>query len=347
MRVLVTGGTGFTGSHIVAALTRNGYSVRAMVRSRDKLASVMAAHGCAAPECVEGDVADPERVEQALADCDALIHTAAFVSTSDKDRDQVFRTNVEGTRLVIGRAAALGLRRIIHVSSTAAIYRPGAESLSGFEEPARSTTSYGQSKAQAEHFVRTQQAELAAKRQHPGDPAISIVYPTSIVGPLDPGLSEPHDGIRIFLQRTGVLTSSGLQIIDVRDIADAMILLLKAEPCPERLPLGGHFLPWGELIRQLESLTGRRLRKLPVPGALLRLTGRMSDWVSRFSGHTGPINTEGMLYATRWIPTDSSAARALGLEFRPSETTLREALISLVASGKLKASDVGRLASQA
>lgn len=347
MKVLVTGATGFTGSHAAAALIRTGFTVRALVRSRSKLTQVMSRHGCETPECVEGDVADAEVIERALTGCDALIHTAAFVSTSGKDREQVFRTNVEGTRLVVGRAVELGLQRIIHVSSTAAIYRPGASSLSGFEEPASSTTSYGQSKAAAERDVRQLQAQLSAQRRSASDPAISIVYPSAIVGPLDPGLSEPHDGIRIFLQRTGVLTSSGLQIIDVRDIAAAMILLLNAEQPAERVPLGGHFLPWGELIEQLESLTGRRLRKLPVPGPILRMVGRASDVLSAVTGHATPINTEGMRYATQWIPADNSAAHALGLKFRPSETTLRDALLSLVASGKLTARDVGKLAHQA
>lgn len=347
MKVLVTGATGFTGSHAVAALLRSGFSVRALARSRAKLESVMAAHDCAAPECIEGDVADPAVVERALAGCHALIHTAAFVSTSGKDRAQVFRTNVDGTRLVVGRAAALGLKRIIHVSSTAAIYQPGASSLSGYEPPANSTTSYGQSKAEAERHVRLLQAELASNRRADSDPAIAIVYPSAIVGPLDPGLSEPHDGLRIFLQRTGVLTSSGLQIIDVRDIAQAMIRLLQVESCPERVPLGGHFLPWGELISQLESLTGRRLRKLPVPGPLLRMVGRLGDVYSGLSGRATPLNTEGMLYATRWIPTDGGAARALGLEFRPAEATLRDALMSLAANGKLKARDIGQLATLA
>ena len=346
MKVLVTGATGFTGSHVVAALTKSGFSVRALVRNRAKLAQVMASHGCVPPDCIEGDIADPAAVEQALSGCDAVIHTAAFVSTSGKDREQVFRTNVEGTRLVMGQAAAMGLRRIIHVSSTAAIYTPGAKSLTGHEEPASSTTSYGQSKAEAERHVRQLQTQLSARRQSDSDPAVSIVYPSSIVGPLDPGLSEPHDGIRIFLQRTGVLTSSGLQIIDVRDIADAMVLLLNANQPAERLPLGGHFLPWGELIHQLEVLTGRRLRRLPVPGQLLRIVGRLVDVYSSVSGHATPINTEGMRYATQWIPTDSSAAEALGLRFRPSEVTLRDALISLTASGQLRAKDIGRLATQ-
>ncbi|MFT5574720.1 MAG: dihydroflavonol-4-reductase [Bermanella sp.] len=347
MKVLVTGATGFTGSHAVAALTRQGFEVRALVRNRRKLARVMATHRCAPPECFEGDIADPEIVRQALSGCDALIHTAAFVSTSDKDREQVFRTNVEGSKRVIGTAAAQGLKRIIHVSSTAAIYQAGASSLTGQEEPARPKTSYGQSKAEAEREVRVLQAELAKNRRRDSDPVISIVYPASIVGPLDPGLSEPHEGIRIFLQRTGVLTSSGLQMVDVRDIAAAMILLLQASPCPERVTLGGIFVPWAELIKQLEQLTGRRLRKLPVPGPMLRAVGRLGDMYSNITGRATPINTEGMLYATRWIPTDDSVARSLGLEFRPSETTLADALISLAASGALSAKDIGQLATQA
>lgn len=337
MRVLVTGASGFIGSHCTATLLAQGHTVRALVRSRDKLARVLAAHHCEPPECVEGDVAEADTVSRALTDCDAVIHTAARVSTSARDGAQVTRTNVEGSRQVIGQAAALGLRRIIHVSSVAAIYQPTARRLTGNEALASSTTHYGQSKAEAERHVRALQAEGAP---------IGIVYPAAVAGPLDPGLSEPHDGLRIFLQRTAVLTSSGLQVVDVRDVALALSHLLTAQPCPPRITLGGHYLPWAELTEKLEQLTARRLWKLPVPGPLLRGVGVLGDLWAGLTGLGGPISSEGMRYATQWVPTDDQVARALGVNFRPAEDTLRDALLSLVRSGQLKARDIGRLAEQ-
>ena len=87
--------------------------------------------------------------------------------------------------------------------------------------------------------------------------------------------------------------------------------------------------------------------KLPVPGPILRMAGRAGDILASITGQGSPINTEGMRYATQWIPVDNTAAQGLGLQFRPSEVTLRDALLSLVASGKLRAKDIGQLAAQA
>ena len=122
LKILVTGATGFIGAHTIVALLREGYSVRALVRSVEKFQKVLDLHGVSVDDVVTGDVTDQEAVRKALDGCDGVIHTAAMISTQKKDQDLVYDTNVNGTRYVIGGAVDAGLQHIIHVSSVTALY---------------------------------------------------------------------------------------------------------------------------------------------------------------------------------------------------------------------------------
>ena len=129
MRVLVTGGTGFIGSHTVAALVRAGHEVRMLVRSPDRIATALDPLGVKAPEHVVGDVTDLASVEAAARGCDAAIHGAA-VFTLDRSRDdEVAATNVAGAENVLGVAHRLGLDPIVFVSSLSALFPPTGDVL--------------------------------------------------------------------------------------------------------------------------------------------------------------------------------------------------------------------------
>ena len=105
MKVMVTGGTGFTGSHSVRALLAAGHEVRLLVRDPEKVKRIYEPHGIAFDEIVVGDMADAGRVLDALKGCDAVIHTAAMVDLKASHARQVLQTNLEGVRNVVGQAA--------------------------------------------------------------------------------------------------------------------------------------------------------------------------------------------------------------------------------------------------
>ncbi|MFK7976740.1 MAG: SDR family NAD(P)-dependent oxidoreductase [Halioglobus sp.] len=334
MRVLITGGTGFIGFHSALALMDAGHDVRLLVRSEEKMLGL---YGNAIDDFVVGDVTDEASVVKALEGCDGLIHAAAMVSIDKRDAQRVYDTNVGGTRLVVGNAVRMGLSHIIHVSSVTALFDAKAKVLTGDSPPGTADSPYGRSKVESELYVRQLQGEGAP---------VHITYPASVIGPDDPTLTEPHQGLKVYLAGIALVMPSGNQWVDVRDVAAAHLTLLESSLPPGRYTLGGHYLPWGTLIDTLNKLTGRRAIKLPVLGATIRVTGRIVDVINSAleTPLETPVTHEAAIYATRWVPMDNSKTVAdLGIEFRPVEETFTDAIRGLVNAGHVTRKAAGKL----
>src|SRR5262249_44442353 len=124
MLVLVTGGTGFVGSHSIAALVRAGHHVRVLARSPGRVSDALGPLGIGDVESASGDVTDPEAVERALEGCEAVVHAASVFSMDARKADEMNSVNVRGTEVVLGSAHRLGLDPIVHVSSELALLPP-------------------------------------------------------------------------------------------------------------------------------------------------------------------------------------------------------------------------------
>src|SRR5262249_23246163 len=124
MFVLVTGGTGYVGSHTVAALTRAGHGARVLARSPDRIAAALEPFGVSGVETSLGDVPDPVAVARALDGCDAVVHAASVFSMNPRRAEEMRAVNVRGTDTVLGSAHRLGLDPIVHVSSELALLPP-------------------------------------------------------------------------------------------------------------------------------------------------------------------------------------------------------------------------------
>lgn len=327
MKVLITGGTGFVGSHSCRQLLAAGHRVRLLVRSVDKARGIYAGLAGAAPEYVPGDITDRESVRRALEGCDAVVHAAAGTPMQIDSVEKLFAVNVGGVKNVVDAALELGIGRIVCLSSLTAIFDPDPAKVTADAPPKPSRMPYGQSKVEAEHYLRRKQADGAA---------IAILYPAGIIGPDDPAISDSckalkhriENGFRIF-------GDGGVQFIDVRDLAALVRSLVEEGGCG-RILVPGTFLTWVEQADIIERVSGCQLHRIPAQGWKLRLVGRLVDFARHFRKIDSPISAETMRYATQWpnVPNSSELARR-GVTLRDPEETFDDTLRWMVRAGHL------------
>jgi dihydroflavonol-4-reductase len=316
MRVMITGGTGFIGYHTTMALLAAGHKVSLLVRSVDKMLNMYGENRNI--RYTRGDICDVASVKKAMKGCDAVIHTAAMVSTSASDAERVYSSNVQGAHTVIGSAIELGMESIIHVSSVTALFDPAASVLDENTPPGTARNAYGRSKVACERYVR--------ECQEQGAP-VYITYPATVIGPDDPGMTEAHVGMHAYLTAFVPLMPSGNQYVDVRDVAEVHLRLLEQKPAYGRYLVGGNYLKWAQLATLLEEITGRRLMKLPATGGFMRFAGRTLDRIRSHVAIDVPVTEEAMDYATRWVPMDNSLVEeTLGFTFRPAKESMADTI---------------------
>ena len=327
MHVFVTGGTGFVGYHTVRALTQAGHTVRLGIRNAEKMQSLYRDSGIDITDFAVGEITDAVSVEQALEGCDAVVHTAAMVSLDPADEERMRYTNLTGTRLVIGGAVERGIRSIVHVSSIAALFDPELDRLTEETPLASPHSAYGLSKMECDLYVR----DLIDKGAN-----VAITYPAGVIGPDDPAMSEGNQGLAYFFNMAFMHTTTGMQLIDVRELARIQTGLLEKSACGPYL-VAGHYLPYRELGKLLEEVTGCKLLKLPAPRPLLEVLGAAVDLIDEHITRLDtPLTREAVGYATRWVTADDSKVRKeLGIDYRPLRETLADTLRWMAASGHI------------
>lgn len=332
MKVVVTGATGFIGSHVVAELARAGHDVRLLVRTPEKVPRVLGPLGVRIDDLVAGDMTDPEAVTRALDGCDAVVHAAATFYGGE----EVYTANVEGARTLLGLARDRGLDPIVYFSTIAAMYPPPGPVLTVDDPVTGLRTTYGRSKAEGERIARALQAERA--------PVVTL-YPAGVYGPQDPGPSEAMKGLRDGIRWGWPITATGVGVVDVRDLARIAAAALVPGRGPRRFMAGGHYLTWREQAALVERITGRPVRRLPAPPPVLRGLARLLDLAKRVVPFDYPLTYEAALMMTRFVPCDSRATLAeLGVGFRPTEETYADSIRWLVEVGELPRRYAGRLA---
>jgi nucleoside-diphosphate-sugar epimerase len=337
LRIFVTGGTGFVGSHSVAALVRGGHEVRMLVRSPDRIASALGPHGLGEQDHAIGDVTDPASVEEGMKGCDAVLHAASIYSLDVREAKKLHSVNVEGTKTVLGTAEKLGLDPIVYVSSFVALFPPNGEVLNEDSELKDPPGQYYKSKAEAEGIAREFQAR--------GVPVVSS-YPSGAFGPLDPHFGESAQTVTdIVKRRLLAVPRGGFSMVDIRDVAAAHNAMFEAGKGARRYVLSGTNLPIGDVIGTLSELTGRRLPHVTMPGWTLAPFVHTAGFLQRILPFRLPLNTEGF-NAVRWNPHgDDSRARAdLGFSPREPRETLADTVTWLYAAGRISAKQAGKLA---
>jgi nucleoside-diphosphate-sugar epimerase len=336
VRVLVTGGSGFVGSHSVAALVRAGHDVRVFARSPDRVGSALEPLGVAARDVAIGDVTDTDSIDRAVRGCDAIVHAASVYSLDPREAERVADTNARGTRAVLDVAQRAGLDPIVHVSSYVA-FLPASGVLTGDSPIGDTALPYARSKAVSEAIAREAQAAGAP---------VTIVSPTSVWGPNDPYCGESCRLLQVLLHNRAPFVVPGtLPITDVRYVAAGIAAVVEPGKGPRRYLLGGHDTTWRQLFGQLRRLTGRRLPGLPTPRLVALGTARSLDALQRVVPGRAPFGHEAIAIATQRIRTnDSRATTDLGVEPPPLEQTLTDMIRWMVEAGRIPRRAAGMLA---
>jgi nucleoside-diphosphate-sugar epimerase len=331
VRVLVTGGTGFVGSHAIPALRSRGHEVRVLARTPDRAREALGG----AVEIVGGDVLDADSVQGAVAGCDAVVHAAAAIGITSAGGPSVHDQNVAGTRHVVGAALDAGCDPVVHVSSIAVFIPPDGPVITADSPLASPRNEYGRSKVDAERWVRS--------RQDAGDP-VTIVYPGGVLGPDQPRLDAALEGIAGARTKGWPMAPGGMGILDVRDLALVLAAAIEPGQGPRRFLLGGHFLTWPALGDLTDEICGVRARRLPLPRRVLLATGSLLDVVRRFVKFDYPLTRDAAEIMATTVPTDDGPTlAATGVSLRPARETLEDTLRWLVAAGHLPASAAPRL----
>jgi dihydroflavonol-4-reductase len=335
MRVLVTGGTGFVGSHSVAALLAAGHDVRLLVRSPDRIGPALRPLGVTADvDHVVGDVTDPDSVNRALRGCDAVLHAAAVYDLDARARPAIARTNVAGARTVLRAAVEAGCDPVVHVSSVVALLRRGA-TVTPDSPLSTLPGAYTRSKAASEAVARQLQA---------GGAPVVIVQPGGVLGPHDPHCGDQTRRLRDILRGWYPLwPSGGFQIADVRDVARVHAAVLSPGAGPRRYLVPGNFVDGATMYATLRELTGRRLPVAVVPAALIVPLAWTTSALQRVTPFHLPADHEGVLMVRSGTRCDDTRARAeFGIEPRPIAETYRDTIRWLHETDRITTRQAGR-----
>ena len=326
MKVLVTGGTGFVGSHSVAALLSQGHQVRLLVRSPDQVARSLSPLGAADVESVLGDVTAPQSVKEAMTGCDAVLHAAAVYSIDPRAASRIRETNVRAAENVLGTAVRRGLDPVVHVSSYVALLPPQGAVLTPDSPVKRPRGTYSRSKAESERIARGYQEQ--------GAPVV-IIYPGGVIGPDDPYLGDSNRALVEFAKSGGTMRG-GLPLVDVRDVAEAHAAVMEPGRGPRRYMITGHYIALQDLVAMLHQVTGRHGRIMAMPAGMALAAGRVADLVQRFMPGRLALSYEGIwISALQAHCDDSRTAKELGITPRDLRVTLKDTVQWLADQGHL------------
>lgn len=300
MRVAVTGGTGYLGAHTVRALLDAGHAVRLLV-----------APGCADEPVIarlaelgelstlDGDIRTAETVTALLDGCDAVLHAAGVVGTDNRRAQLMWEVNAHASEAILTRAVAQGLDPVVSVSSYSAMFPP-PDGVIGPDSPVvDGRSAYAQTKAYADRVARRLQAD--------GAPVVTT-YPSSVVGRAfhtAPGVTE-QGWAPIARSAVAPRLRGGMQMVDVRDVAQVHARAMRPGRGPHRYVCGGIMVDFNDMIAAVEQGIGRRIRRVPLPPSVFRGIGRVADAVGRFLPVPDGVSYEAAWLLTSATPTDDS-----------------------------------------
>jgi dihydroflavonol-4-reductase len=329
LTTLVTGAAGFVGSHVARQLVEAGQVVRVLVRPSSNLQILEGLNA----ERVEGDLRDANSLERAMKGVRRVFHVAADYRLWARNPQEIYESNVEGTRRLFEIAAREGVERIVYTSTVATVAVPGhGAALPNEETKATLDEMIGHYKRSK--FLAEEEARNAAANGIP----VVIVNPTTPVGPGD---WKPTPTGRIILDflngKMPAYVDTGLNLAPVEDVAAGHLLAAERGRIGERYILGGRNMTLKQILDALSAITGRPAPRVKLPHAVALAAGYADEFFSKLTGREPQIPVEGVKMSRhRMFVESDKAERELGYRPGAVEAALERAVRWYEAAGYVK-----------
>jgi dihydroflavonol-4-reductase len=336
MTTLVTGASGFLGSHVARLLAARGERVRVLLRHSSETRAIADVSG----ERVSGDLRDPASLDRALSGVSRVYHVAADYRLDVPRPEEIYESNVTGTKNLLEASRGARVERFIYTSTVATIAVPRHGSLPNEQTQTLLDEMIGHYKRSK--WLAEQEAIRAAAEGLP----VVIVNPTTPVGPWD---WKPTPTGRIILDflngRMPGYVDTGLNFVAVEDAAAGHLLAAERGRVGERYILGGQNLTLKQLLDMLSGMTGRPAPRFRFPHGLALAAGYADKVFSRVMGRVPQIPLEGVRMARHKMFVDCSrATRELGFTAGALEPALERAVRWYEENGYVKGRGAARLA---
>lgn len=319
MLAFVTGATGFLGSHVARVLVEQGARLRLLVRSTSDVRNITDLNA----EQVEGDLRSTESFEKALAGCDALFHVAADYRLWVRDPEQMYRSNVEGTRSLIEVARKQGVRRVVYTSTVATMGFGSNGTLTDENSPVSLDDMIGPYKRSK--FMAEQVAFEAARTGID----VVVVNPTTPIGERDLKPTPTGRIVVDFLKRRfPAYVDTGLNLVDATECARGHVQAFEKGKAGERYILGGENLTLKQILDRLAAITGLPSPRVKLPYVFALAAGVVDETVTgRILGKEPRATIDAVrMGRKKMFITSAKAERELGWSPGPVDGALRRSV---------------------
>jgi dihydroflavonol-4-reductase len=319
MKVFLTGATGFIGHHVAHALAAEGAHLRMLVRKSSKLANLEGTTG----ETHVGDLADPESLKPALSGCDAVVHVAADYRLWIPDPAAMYKANVDGTRELLRLAREARVKRFVYTSSVATMHFRRDGLVINEETPVCLKDMVGHYKRSK--FLAEQEAIKAAQDGQ----RVIILNPTSPIGPND---SKPTPTGQIFLDflngKFPAYMDTGLNLVDVAEVARAHVTALTKGQPGRRYILGGENLTLKQILDKMALITGLKSPTVEIPFIVAATYAFFEEWITGRIRKREPRATleEVRMGRKKMYASSARAQQELGFRILPVNPAMKAAI---------------------
>ena len=319
MKVFLTGATGFVGHHVARALADSGAKLRLLVRKTSNLSNLEGIPG----DTAVGDLTRPETYAPALSGCDAVVHVAADYRLWIRDPASMYQANVEGTRDLLKLARDGGIKRFVYTSSVATMHFRRDGTVINEDTPVSLRDMVGHYKRSK--FLAEQQAIAAAEDGQ----RVIILNPTTPIGPND---SKPTPTGQIFVDflngRFPAYMDTGMNLVDVAEVARAHVSALTKGQSGHRYILGGENLTLKQILDKMAAITGLPSPTVEIPFAVAATYAFFEEWITGRIRKREPRATleEVRMGRKKMYASSAHAQQELGFRILPVNPAMKAAI---------------------